>query len=120
MKSDMLLFGRYKGVKNEQTRKTAFSDYGIRFFLWTALFLGAVYVFEKHFPDAAFFRNDNGAMIWVWLCGSVVSFFCGWLIKDRLKSRLSQKSFDLLEIGTGILLLIVVLLLNCLYKYGNY
>lgn len=93
---------------------------GSVFFLWTALFLGAVYVFEKHFPDAAFFRNDNSALIWIWLCGGVVSFFCGWLLKDWLKSRLSQNTFTLLEIGTGILLLIVLLLFHHLYKYGNY
>ena len=117
----MLLFGRYKGVQNEQTRKTAFSDYGSVFFFGQHCFWELSMCLKSTFRMPHFF----GMITVQWSgygCAAAWPVFsaAGWLIKDRLKSRLSQKSFDLLEIETGILLLIVVLLLNCLYKYGNY
>ena len=84
-------------------------------FLWTVLYFGAAYVLEKHFPDAAFFSNDNDAAFWVWAGGSVVSLLCGWLLKNWLKNRLSKQTFDRLELGIVILFLIAGLILYHIY-----
>ena len=85
--------------------------YLFAFILWNVLYCGVIYLLEQRFPDAAFFSNDNDAAMWVWLGGSVVSAFCAWLVKDRLKSRLSKQTFDLLELGMAILFLIAGLIL---------
>ena len=85
--------------------------YLFAFILWNVLYCGVIYLLEQRFPNAAFFSNDNDAAMWVWLGGSAVSMFLGWLVKDRLKSRLSKQTFDLLELGMAILFLIACLIL---------
>lgn len=86
-----------------------FCFYGV--LVWQALYLGAIYVLEPRFPDAAFFSNDSDAIIWVWLGGSVVSMLGGWLLKEWLKKRMSEKGFSRLELGLSLGILAAALLL---------
>lgn len=88
---------------------------GWAFLVWNALYLGAVYLLEQRFPDAAFFSNDSDAIIWVWLGGSIVFILGGWLLKEWLKNRMSEKSFDLLEIVLCLLFFAALFVLHHLY-----
>ena len=89
--------------------------YLFAFILWSVLYGSAIYLLEPRFPDAAFFSQDNDAVFGVWIIGSAVSMFCGWLLRNRLQNRLSKQTFDRLEIGMGILFLIAVLILYHCY-----
>ena len=97
-------------------RRTTISPFSIyAFILWSLLYCGALWLLEQRFPDAAFFSNDNDAAFGVWAGGGAVSMFCGWLLKNRLKNRISKRTFDLLELGMAILGIIAGLILYHLY-----
>lgn len=97
-------------------RKTSVSPFSIyAFILWSVLYSGALWLLEQQFPDAAFFSNDNDAAFWVWIGGSIASMFCGWLLKNWLEKRLSERTFSLLELGMAIVALIAGLILYHFY-----
>lgn len=90
-----------------------FCFYGV--LVWQALYLGAFYVLEPRFPDAAFFSSDSDAIIWVWTGGCIVFMLGGWLFEKWLKQRMSQKGFSRLELALCLIFLAALLVLHHLF-----